>query len=439
MIDDIGFKYIYDNLTSSGFLAYAVGGAVRDEVRGERYSDVDVATSALPEIVMQIFANHKTVLTGLKHGTVGVVVNGKLYEVTTFRSDGNYSDGRHPDSVKFVSDLKSDLSRRDFTINALAYNEREGLIDYFGSVADIKNSLIRCVGTPEVRFKEDALRILRAIRFSSVLGFKIEEKTALAVQNCKELLCKVSGERIFSELKKTLLGDNVESVLFSFREVFAQIIPQLKEGFDFDQKNSYHCYSVYDHIVKSVAFAVKDFTVRLTMLFHDIGKPRCYTFGEDGRGHFYGHHLHSMEIAKEVLTKLKIDNSTKSDVLQLVRFHDFVIPETKKDVKKALSILGERLFLKLMEVQKADSLAHSDVVIEARLNHIKRIMEIFWQVKTGDECYSLKRLAVNGDDLIKMGYSGKEVGKKLKSILQDVICERVENDRQKILERLKNE
>jgi len=422
MINDKGFNFIIEQLHNNNYKAYAVGGAVRDSLLNKTCDDIDVTTSATPEQIISVFEKNKKVLSGLKHGTVGVIVKGKLYEVTTFREDGEYKDNRHPESVKFVSDLKGDLSRRDFTINALAYNDKEGYIDLFGGKSDIENRLIKCVGNPDQRFKEDALRLLRALRFSSQLGFTIEEQTSQAILRNKDLLKGISAERILVELKKTLMGQNVAQVMLKYRQVFAVIIPELEPTFDFSQQSVYHRYDVYEHIVRSMERALPDEFIRLVLLFHDIGKPLCFSLDERGRGHFYGHHAISVEIASKVLKRLKVDKNTYYNALKLIELHDRVIKENKVAVKQVLREIGERCFLNLLKVQTADALAHTVKASNTRRAHIRKIRELYREIKRNNECYSLKNLALNGDDIKSLGFSGERVGEILNQLLDAVIA-----------------
>lgn len=433
MVTDKGFKYISDKLIANGFKAYLVGGAVRDFLLKKKCHDLDIATSALPEQICSVFSKEKKVLSGLKHGTVGVICFGKIYEVTTFRKDNEYLDHRRPSSVEFVSDLKEDLARRDFTVNALAYSEKEGIIDYFGGTRDLKNKTIRCVNDPSKRFKEDALRILRAMRFSSQLSFKVDFKTEQAVFNDKELLKSISAERITEELYKILTGNNVYEVLTKFREVIAVIIPEIVPCFDFEQRSVFHSLTVYEHIAKSVEMARRDKTIRLALLLHDIGKPNCFTLDEKGRGHFYGHPKVSVEIAKPVLKRLKVDKETYFTVLKLIERHDEVLPENAIAVKTALRELGDKKFGMLLSLQEADTKAHSKKAIRIRLKHLNEIKRIYSLIKSENQCYSLKMLAVNGDDLNAIGISGKQTGETLNFLLDAVINEKVKNIKEDLI------
>jgi len=416
-----GFKYVIEKLNSKGFKAYLVGGAVRDKLLGKHCQDFDVTTSAMPEQIIEVFYKEKKVLTGLKHGTVGVVVNKVLYEVTTFREDGNYLDNRHPQSVKFVRDINGDLARRDFTINAIAYNQEEGYIDLFNGIEDLENKIIKCVGNPNERFKEDALRILRALRFSSQLGFAIEEETKNAIFKNAHLLNNISQERILIELKKLLLGQNVANVLLEYKDVLGVIIPELIPTFNFNQQSIFHRYDVYEHIVRSIENSEKDEFIRLVLLLHDVAKPQCFSLDEKGRGHCFGHQKASADIAFKVFKRLKVDKETLFRGVKIIELHDRVIKEDKIAVKEFLREIGERNFLTLLKVQKADALAHTIKASNQRRKHLNAIREIYREIKRNNECFNLKYLAVNGRDIKALGYNGKQVGEILSKLLTAVI------------------
>ena len=418
---DSGFNYICKQLNSKGFKAYAVGGVVRDNLLGKKCQDIDITTDAMPQEIIDAFPTERKILTGLKHGTVGVVVNHILYEVTTFRQDGNYLDSRHPESVNFVRNLKEDLARRDFTINAIAYNQQEGYVDLFGGIQDLDNKIIRCVGDADKRFKEDALRILRAIRFSSQLGFKIEENTKKAILENKGLLKNISVERILVELKKMLLGDNCASVLLEYKQVIAEFIPEIKPTFDFDQKSIYHRYNVYEHTVRSIEYAEKDELIRLTLLLHDIAKPQCFVLDDKGRGHCPKHPQIGAEMAFNILKRLRVDNDTIFTSIKLIEHHDNFIKENKIAVKELLRQIGEKNFLLLLKVQKADALAHTIKASNQRRKHLNIIRELYREIKRNRECFNLKNLDVNGRDIKALGYSGKKVGEILSKLLTSVI------------------
>jgi tRNA nucleotidyltransferase (CCA-adding enzyme) len=401
---------------------------------GKTPGDWDICTSALPEQTRACFIGETVLDTGLKHGTITLVLEGDSYEITTYRIDGEYSDSRHPETVAFVSDLREDLSRRDFTVNAMAYNPKTGVVDVFGGCKDVSSCVIRCVGDPDKRFQEDALRILRAIRFASVFGFSIEDSTARAMRRNKGLLKNISVERIAVELNKTLLGDGVRAVLDKHFEVVTEVIPELAPMKGFQQNNLHHCYDVWGHTLVSVEKAPKDVAVRLAMLLHDAGKPSRYTVGADGVGHFYGHAQRSAEIAQEVLTRLKYDNETTASVVSLVQNHDVGILK-RPGVKRWLNRLGETLFRQLLEVKRADMAAQSEYARDRKQKELDTLVALANEVIEQGQCFTLKDLAVNGRDLIEMGVNeGKEIGVLLNRMLDLVMNEQVENKKEALMQ-----
>lgn len=430
-------KTIIKSLEDKGFEAYLVGGCVRDSVMGITPHDYDITTSATPDEMLECFSGFKVIETGIKHGTLTVVIDENQIEVTTFRIDGEYTDFRRPDSVRFSRDLEEDLSRRDFTINALAYNEKTGIVDMFGGLEDIKNEKIRCVGEPDKRFFEDALRILRALRFSSTLDFEIEKDTAKSILKNQELIKNIAVERVFVEFKKLLCGKRVEQVLLEFRDVFAQFIPEIKPCFDFEQKTKYHCYDVYTHIVKTVANIKADEKMRLTAFFHDIGKPQTFFTDENGVGHFYGHNKNSSRIAKQVLKRLKADNKTVEDVATNVYIHDREVSLTEKSVKRFLSKYSLQSFYDLLEIKKADALAHAKEYRD-RTDYLQTLYDLSSKIINEKQCFSLKDLALDGFDLITLGYSGKCVGDSLEFLLGEVIDGKVQNEKESLIKHLKD-
>ena len=435
-------KIVINALADAGFSAYVVGGCVRDYFLGNQTSDTDITTSAKPCEVEKILAdkNIKVVETGLKHGTVTAVIDKTPLEITTFRADGEYSDSRHPQSVEFVTDIEQDLKRRDFTVNAMAYNDERGLVDLFGGREDIENRIIRTVGEPDARFKEDALRIMRALRFSSVLGFEIEEKTKKSIFDNMYLLENISAERIFSELSKLLCGKNVLNVLDEFRQVIGVIIPQLIPSFNCAQNTPWHTYTVYEHIIHSVDFAPCDPVIRLTMLLHDIGKPSVKRTDENGRDHFKTHADAGEKIAAEVLSKLKVSNNIYNKVTTLIKYHQSVENVNDVKIKHWFNKIGEEYTLSLFDVRIADLKAHNLGKKEV-LFEIKRLMSLKEEAKMiikRREPYKISELAVNGHDLISLGFSGREIGDKLSEILTLVMDERLKNTKKDILDFLKN-
>jgi len=418
--------------------AYIVGGCVRDSLLGKEPKDWDICTSATPQEIKKHLnrCGIRTIDTGLKHGTITADMGqAGQYEITTFRIDGDYSDNRHPDFVTFTESIYQDLSRRDFTINAMTYNST-GLIDPFHGVDDLKNGIIRCVGNPNDRFGEDALRILRALRFASVYGFTIEGATAQAIHDNAWRLTNIAAERIRSELCKMLLGSGVLPILLGYSDVVATIIPEMSPCIGFDQNNKYHQYTIYEHIAHAVSnYTGEDIAVKVALLLHDIGKPQCYTEDENG-GHFHGHGIQSHDIAEKVLDRLRFDNKTKQEVLELVLYHDTTIEPTPRTVRKWLHKIGEHRFSQLIDVRMADILAHAKGTQESRIERCTALGAIMSEVLEAEQCFSLKDLKVNGYDIIGLGVEqGKIVGKILNTLLDGVISETVENSREALLQK----
>ena len=422
-------------LTDNGYEAFLAGGCVRDSLMGKAPHDYDICTSATPgEVYNCVWETFKIFETGIDHGTVTVVAPDGNYEVTTYRIDGEYSDGRRPDSVEFTSDLRLDMSRRDFTINAMAYNHDIGLCDFFGGQRDLHDGIIVCVGEPEDRFKEDALRILRALRFASVLGFKIESKTSQAIHDMKSRLQLISAERITMELIKLLAGVGACNVLIEYSDVFAEIIPELQPCIGFEQNNRFHQYTVYDHIAHAVGnYDGGDHVVNLSLLLHDIGKPAAYFENETG-GHFYGHGEISYELAKVALSRLRLSTKDTEDILALVRHHDAVMEPTRKVVRRWMNRIGHDQFERLLAIRIADIMAHAENTQESRIERWRGLRDAFLVITEDMYCFSLKDLAVNGHDVMALGVKeGKQVGNILKALLDKVIDEELINDRQVLL------
>ncbi len=425
-------------LAAEGFKTYVVGGCVRDCLMGFAPLDWDISTAAKPADIIKVFRKHRVIETGIKHGTLTVIIDSLSLEITTFRIDGEYTDFRRPDSVEFTSDLMVDLSRRDFTMNALAYSPDEGVIDCFGGGDDIKNKIIRCVGNADTRFNEDALRIIRCLRFASVLNFEIEDETAESINANRHLLKKVAVERIQKELVKLLCGQAVERILLDFREVLFEIIPELEITNDFDQHdNEKHIFDVFGHIVHSVSIIKNEPELRVTMLLHDSGKPACFTLDEKGRGCFHGHAAAGEEIALKVLQDLKFSKKFTEEVTQLIRCHDIPVFENPKALKKWLGKLGEPLFRKFLLVKRADLLSLSP----ARFDRIALVDELETRTNRLLEegvCLKIGDLEVNGLDLINIGIpAGKAVGDMLERLFDDVLEDKTENTRDRLLEAAK--
>ncbi len=439
MILTKGAKKLIETLEDNGYEAYAVGGAVRDFLRGVKYSDIDFTTSATPEQMMNAFSAFKVYPTGIKHGTLTVKVYEEYFEVTTYRSESGYTDNRRPDEVEFIASLTEDLKRRDFTINAIAYNPRSGYIDIFGGQADIKNKILKTVGNPTERFKEDALRILRGLRFASTLNFDIDRDTKKAILDNYKLLENVAIERIKTELDGILCGNGVGKVLKEFKEVFFFLIPKLKTCDGFLQFSKFHDLDVYSHIVKSVERSESDKIVRWALLLHDIEKPSCFTKDDNNIGHFYGHQKKSSETAREILKGFKCDNYTINTVSQLIYIHDIPLEENPVSVKFFLKKYGFTFLKQFTAVRKGDGIAHAEPYGFERVEQAEKVLKLAEEVVKSGECYSLKRLAVNGDDIKKLGYKGAEIKEKLEFVLNGVIKGEILNDKKEILSRLNND
>lgn len=430
-----GAQNIIDTLEASGYEAYVVGGCVRDSLLGIVPHDWDICTSAVPSEIESCFEDRRVVETGLQHGTVTIIEDGVSYEVTTFRIDGKYSDSRHPDKVTYTKDIDSDLSRRDFTFNAMAYNERVGLIDPFGGAFDLIRGEISCVGNANDRFKEDALRIMRALRFASTYGFTISERTNEAIHINKKLLNNIAAERIREELCKIVMGKGVLGVLLNYSDIIATIIPEIEPCIGFQQNNPYHQYTVYDHIAHAVSnYSGDDQSVKLALLLHDIGKPLCYTEDEKG-GHFYGHGAYCHDVAEKVMERLRFDNRTSDEVLTLVLYHDAIIEPTTKAIKRWLNKIGPQRFCQLMDVRMADILAHTKGTQTSRIDKGNMVKAVLEQVIEEEQCFSISDLAINGHDIMDLGVSeGKRVGEILKKLLDAVIAEVIENEHTALVE-----
>ena len=419
-------------LEENGYEAYVVGGCVRDSVLGRTPDDWDINTSAKPEQVKELF--YRTIDTGLKHGTVTVLMDKEGFEVTTYRVDGDYEDGRHPKEVLFTSSLEEDLKRRDFTINAMAYHPDRGLVDLFHGMDDIRNKVIRCVGSPLERFQEDALRILRAVRFSAQLGFAVEKETEDGIRALAPNLKCVSAERIQTELVKLLVSSHPDYLRTAYETgVTRQFLPEFDVCMGTEQNTPHHCWTVGEHILHSLAGVRADKVLRLTMLLHDIGKPAVKTTDEKGRDHFKTHGAQSEKMAKIILRRLKFDNDTTEKVCRLIRWHDArPLPEMKQ-VRRAVNRIGEDIFPLYLEVQRADMLAQSGYKRAEKEARLDGVTLCYRKILEENQCISLKELAVKGKDLIEAGYRpGPEIGEKLNFLLEHVL-ECPEDNRKEIL------
>ena len=423
-------------LRRAGYEAYPVGGCVRDLLMGVSPHDWDVCTSAPPERTAALFPH--TVLTGMRHGTVTVVTEDGTVEITTFRRDGAYSDGRHPDRVTFGASLEEDLSRRDFTVNAMALAPDGAVIDPFGGREDLAGRVIRAVGEAEQRFREDALRILRGLRFSARLGFAIEPGTASALRRCGPLLGHIALERVREELTGLLCGEHAAEILLEYPDVLGVVLPEILPCVGFDQRSRYHCYDVWEHIARSVA-AVKPLPVlRWTMLLHDVGKPEVFTLDEKGQGHFYNHWRTSRDKAEAILDRLRFDNHSKKTILTLVERHDAPLSMDEKSVRRNLARYGEETLRLLLEVKRGDSRAHA-APYRGRVELLDRWEIMLDEVLARDSCFSLKQLAVKGNDLTDIGLRGPAVGRCLSALLERVIDGTLPNDRAALLDYVKEE
>ena len=427
---------IITTLQENGYEAYAVGGCVRDSILGRIPGDWDITTSAMPEETKALF--QKTFDTGIEHGTVTVLLDGEGYEVTTYRIDGEYEDSRHPKEVTFTRCLEEDLLRRDFTINAMAYNKKDGLVDLFGGIEDIKKKVVRCVGDANARFSEDALRILRGIRFAAQLGFEIEEETRNGMRLLASTLKNISAERIQVELVKTMISPNPSLLREAYElGITSQFLPEFDRMMETKQENPHHKYTVGEHTLCALENVRSDKVLRLTMLFHDVGKPLTKTIDENGIAHFYNHTMEGELLTKKILRRLKFDNDTLNKVSKLVFYHDYRMPPTDKNVRRAVNKIGEDLFPYYLEVCRADILAQSDYEKEEKLQNLNKIEEIYQGIIDKGECVSLKMLAVSGKDLIEAGMKpGKELGDKLVEFLDLVLDNPELNTRKELLSRL---
>lgn len=423
-----------EKLRDAGEEAYAVGGCVRDMLRGVTPHDYDVTTSARPERIKEIFREFRTVDTGIRHGTVTVVFDGQPLEITTYRVDGGYTDGRHPDGVTFTRSLQEDAARRDFTVNAMAYAPGEGVIDYFGGQADLRAGVLRAVGEPVRRFTEDALRILRAMRFSAVLGFRIEETTAAAMHALKERLSCVSAERIREEFVKLLCGKDAGRVLREYADVAGVFLPEIIPMIGFDQHSPHHIYDIYEHTLHALDAAPAEPELRLAALLHDIGKPACFFLGEDGCGHFYGHAAKSVETAEDILTRLKFDNATKDRVTRLIKYHDLVPDTRSRQLARMRGKEGEEFLFSLFALMRADhagQTASYDPAADITVNEAEAYMRA---LIAAEPRLDLRSLAVNGGDLIAKGVRpGKELGQMLQKALDAVTEQKIPNEKDAIL------
>lgn len=430
-------KELIHRLESSGFEAYAVGGCVRNPLMGLPVTDYDITTSAQPEEMMNVFSDMKIIQTGIKHGTVTVIYKGNSAEITTYRTDGQYIDCRHPESVYFTRSLKEDLARRDFTVNALAYSGHGQIVDTYGGINDLTEGILRCVGNPQQRFEEDALRIMRGLRFMAVYGFSPDEETENALHSKKNLLNEISVERISSELSKLLCGNSefLYRVLRDYWDIFAVIIPEITVCHGFDQQTHYHNRDVWEHIITAVCSIDPVLHLRLAMLFHDLGKPSCYTF-YNGEGHFKGHNEVSGKICRNTMERLHFDGDTIKKTVFLVERHDMPMGTDPILIKKHLRRFGEKPYFDLLKVHIADDCAKAPVAL-GRIPLYNEARAAAEKIISEKECFSIKDLGLNGNDMIKEGLRGEEIGRALDLLLNAVIEGKCENTAEALLKYIK--
>ena len=430
-------NYIINTLMEAGYEAYAVGGCIRDSVLGRKPGDWDITTSAKPLQVKQLFK--KTIDTGIQHGTVTVMISGEGFEVTTYRIDGEYEDGRHPKEVVFTSNLLEDLKRRDFTINAMAYNEKEGLVDAFCGIEDLEKKIIRCVGNPKERFEEDALRMMRAVRFAAQLGFTIEAATRDAITELADNLAKVSAERIQVELVKLLVSKHPEEFITAYETGLTRVfLPEFDAMMDTPQNNIHHCYNVGRHTIEAIKNSPQDKIIRITMLLHDVAKPVCKRADEEGIYHFSGHPAKGAEMAKEILKRLKFDNDTIRRVTALIKCHDDMPPLEPTAIRRAIFRTGLEQYPALFVVKRADALGKNLYQREEKLAYIEGYRKLYEEILEKEQCLTLKDLAITGKDLIEAGIKpGKEMGELLGKMLEHVLEHPEDNQKEILMKQIK--
>lgn len=434
-------KQIMHLLEDAGFEAYVVGGCVRDVLLNIKPHDWDICTNALPmqtKAVLESTHIH-TFDTGIKHGTITALIDGESFEVTTYRQESAYSDGRHPDSVEFVSSIEEDLLRRDFTVNALAYHPQRGLLDIVGGQADLKANILRCVGDAHVRFSEDALRIMRALRFAAIFGFDIDIECKQAIHQDKALLDAITTERIRDEILRLICGDYAEDILLEYADVFGQVIPELKPMFGFDQCNKYHRYDVWEHCVRAMGFCIPDPHIRFALMIHDIGKPSTFFTDDEGCGHFYGHPAAGEPIARKVCKNLHMSKKMIDEIAELVLYHDYEISLSPRSMRRLILKLGTYRMNQLMEIRVCDSLAHSNLEMEENLLYHKQVCDLFEKTVKEMNTFSVRDLAIDGNDVIALGVTaGPRVGEILRALLEMVIDGQVSNERNALLDQVRD-
>ena len=423
--------FCIQRLETAGFAAYAVGGCVRDRCLGLTPHDYDLCTAARPEEMEQLFSEFPLVLAGRKHGTVGVVLEGLGGEITTFRTDGDYSDNRHPDSGAFVDRIEEDLARRDFTVNAMAWSPTRGFADPFGGRADLQAGILRAVGEPEVRFREDSLRILRGVRFAARYGLEPEKATADAMSRLAPLMDNLARERVFDELCK-LLPLVTAADLLRFAPVITQVIPELQSAVGFDQRSPHHVWDVYTHTAHVVEGAAPDLVLRWAALLHDVGKVPCFTLDEDGRGHFLGHAQVGAELADRILRRLKAPTALREQVVLLIGQHMTLLTDDRRQLSRLVRRFGFDTTEAMLRLQTAD-FGGKGKDSRAEVETLRRAAELLGALRREAACFSLKDLAVNGHDLMALGFRGKAIGEALNRLLDGVVEETFPNEKERLL------
>lgn len=426
-------RFIFDKLEGNGYECFAVGGCVRDVLLGNTPNDIDFTTNALPDEILNCFREYKTFELGKKFGTISVLNNNRIYEITTYRIDGEYTDSRHPDKVEFSRNLKDDLLRRDFTINALAMDRDGNITDYYGGLDDLNNRIIKAVGNPYDRFGEDALRIFRAVRFSAKLGFTIESQTASACLSMAESLRNVHPQRIRDEFSSLVLANNAGEVISEYRDIISVIIPELAETFDFQQITAHHRYDVFTHTIKALSLSPQDLEIRLALLFHDVAKPQCHFADKAGISHFKGHPSAGAKIAKTILKRFSYPSALIEKVCYLIEYHDKRFEKPRPHIKRILAKIGEEGFEKLLVIQKCDALAQSEYLRDEKLRLIENVSAEYRRIISEEACIKLADLDINGNDLINLGFSGREIGKALDYLLQEVVYDRLINNKEVLI------
>ena len=420
-----------DLLENAGFAAYAVGGCVRDACLGLTPHDYDLGTSALPAQTEEVFRDYRLVLAGEKHGTVTVITEDGPVEITTFRTEGGYRDNRHPDWVKFVPDIQGDLARRDFTVNAMAYSPTRGFADPFGGREDLRNHVLRAVGDPEARFREDSLRILRGVRFAARFGLTPEEHTMQAMLSQAGLMENLARERVFEELCKLLLVAKAEDIT-RFAPILAAVIPELAPMIGFDQRSPHHAYDLITHTAHVVEGVPPTLPLRWAALLHDTGKVKTFTLDATGRGHFYGHAKDSAAIADDILRRLKAPTALREEVVPLIGRHMTRLQPDRKLLRRQVSKYGFPMVEAQLALQQAD-MGSKGTVEDDGSAVFAEVRQLLADLKAEDACLSLKDLAVNGNDLMALGFQGRAIGACLNRLLELVVEERLPNKKEALL------